>query len=1018
MSISWNYWISILKKLLNLALLAKTINLKAMRLYWFLALLLIWFIHPCNAKQTKPQIIDGVLDLSDWNFQEQGITHLDGAWYFYWDQLFTSVSEIDKVNSKSTCVLTQFWTEGNSDETMKDKPFGVATYHLRVLLPDSIQAYYLKINAINNAYALWANQQLLTEIGKVGRSRESTIPHFKTQLVALPRAKTVDLFLQTANWEHRLGSSAFKPILIGTENQIRKLWQVNYSVELSLSSIIFFISLFSILLYYFNKEQKSYLYLAFFVIFGAIRIICVDEMVIQDIIPNLSSLLNQQIRYIGFSMSGGFLILYMHELLKDIAFKYFFSFFYIGITLSLATIILPFKWASYVPFVYIITATPFTIYGIYINIKALVFRTRVPVLFIVMNIMICSHHLYSIFIFRNNVQSGYYSHHLLYLLFLLGLSVIIIAGHIQINLRTKKLTIELTDLNKNLEQKVEDRTIEIRNQQEELIAQRDHISIQADKLQLANKQLQELDQSKTRFFANISHELRTPLTVILGNLDRLRKQDSNINQEQVLDAAERNTKQLQQLVNQLLDITKLEDGKMKLKVQEEDIVHLLKGYLFAFHSLAEQKGIKLNFQSNIEIAQTYIDKSVVEKIAYNLISNALKFTPNGGQVFMDITVNDQQTTLIVKDTGIGIPQDKLPHIFDRFFQVETAVHKVYEGTGIGLALVKELVELHKGNIQVESTEGKGTTFTLTLASSQTVFTAKELVKNEPDLPKEQTITPVLAIRPSDDKKERVVLDESKPILLIVEDHADLQELIKQNLSDAYQIIQAYDGEQGAEMAFEHIPDLIISDVMMPKKNGFELCEQLKTDKRTSHIPIVMLTARVEQADKLQGLEIGADDYLAKPFDGKELKIRVHNLIQIRRKLKEQFAEKTEFVIYNPKEVEKNAVDNQFMEQLLEVLEQNYTDELFSVDDLADAIGLSKRQLNRKLKAMIDSSASKIMQNFRLQKSIDLLHDASLRKGDIAFMVGFASVTYFNKCFKDKFGKTPNEYQAELLGKSL
>ncbi|MGB0522541.1 MAG: ATP-binding protein [Flammeovirgaceae bacterium] len=535
-----------------------------------------------------------------------------------------------------------------------------------------------------------------------------------------------------------------------------------------------------------------------------------------------------------------------------------------------------------------------------------------------------------------------------------------------------------------------------------------------EELQVAYEQLQKLDQSKTRFFANISHEFRTPLTVILGNLSNIKKESLTQATTIALDAIERNSQQLYQLINQLLDITKLEASRMPLKIQQEEVVGLLRSYFMSFESLVMQKGIDLHFQSSKPEFVGFIDRSVVEKIIYNLVSNAIKFTTKG-MISLDVNVEGQSIVIMLSDTGIGISKAHLPHIFDRFYQVDTPTQQVYEGTGIGLALVKELVELHRGEIEVESEEGKGTTFTIHLAAAEEVFHTEEFVDDQLIAHAHTQLATLKVNTEAADATEPVLPPTSaKPLVLIVEDNVDLQALIKSGLKSDYEIIQAFDGQKGVDLAYEHIPNLIISDVMMPEKDGFELCKELKQDERTCHIPIVMLTARIEKMDKLHGLEIGADDYLAKPFDQQELEIRIDNLIQTRKVLQKHFAEKVDNMLYTPNEVSLTSADEVFVKNVFDIIEEHYGDTELNVEKLADLMNLSSRQLGRKIKAILGYAPSKLLQNFRLQKAQELLHDQNLQIGEVGFMVGFTSRAYFNRCFREKLNQTPKEYQAKLF----
>ncbi len=553
--------------------------------------------------------------------------------------------------------------------------------------------------------------------------------------------------------------------------------------------------------------------------------------------------------------------------------------------------------------------------------------------------------------------------------------------------------------------------------------------------------LKELDKMKSRFFANISHEFRTPLTLILGPLEKykLKIQDKEFQTD--LNIMQRNALRLQNLINQLLSLSKLESGRMKLKVKEEDIVSLSKGYVQSFESLTKQKNIKLEFNSTEEIIQAYVDKDKYEKILYNLISNAFKFTDSGDTIFINVsappnsgevlpaTSNQQPATdyvkITVSDTGKGISKDKLPHIFDRFYQAGDDINQ--EGTGIGLALTRELVELHHGTIKVDSELKEGTKFTVILPLGKDHFQPEEFAiideqetnDEDPLITVEQENFPDTFIEPLDiskeDGEEASQEDETKPLLLIVEDNADMRHYIRSNISGDFMLTEAEDGEQGYEKAIEKVPDLIISDVMMPKMDGMELCRKLKSDERTSHIPIILLTARAALEDRLEGLETGADDFLTKPFDQQELLVRVNNLIQQRRKLQERFTLNAKKMglseILNLPESELNSTDQKFLMKVMEIINANLNNENFNTEALQQELLMSNAQLYRKLKSLVGIPASGFIRSIRLNRAADLL---KIKKGnitEIAFEVGFNNLSYFSKCFQEQFGVLPSEFNS-------
>jgi len=529
------------------------------------------------------------------------------------------------------------------------------------------------------------------------------------------------------------------------------------------------------------------------------------------------------------------------------------------------------------------------------------------------------------------------------------------------------------------------------------------------------KERAEIDKMKSRFFANISHEFRTPLTLILGPLEKIKPKTTEKEIQKQTGLIRRNASRLLSLVNQLLDLSKLEAGKLKLTTAPGNIVPFVKGIAMSFESIAEHKDILLKVNSLNDDIQLYFDRDKMAKILTNLLSNAFKFTPDGGEITVHINQTDQNSIEIkIRDTGIGISEDELPKLFDRFYQVDSSQTREHEGTGIGLALTKELVELHHGTISVNSNlrdpdkAGTGwTEFTIDLPVGREHLKDEEIVETE-EPPKEDIIVDEEQFIPLDaeEASETGVIDEDRNILLVVEDNADVREYIKDSLGDNFEIEEASNGQQGVKKAEKLIPDLIISDVMMPKMDGNELTRILKNDEKTSHIPIILLTAKSEQESRLEGLETGADDYLTKPFDTKELQVRVRNLISIRKKLQEKFGRGE----YTPKTEGKRLsnLEEQFMSKVVEVIENHLAEEEFSIEQFAGAVYMSRMQLHRKLKALTGKSASLYVRSFRLLRAKKMIEEKQGNFSEIAYSVGFSSPAYFTKCFKEEFGVPPSE----------
>lgn len=520
----------------------------------------------------------------------------------------------------------------------------------------------------------------------------------------------------------------------------------------------------------------------------------------------------------------------------------------------------------------------------------------------------------------------------------------------------------------------------------------------------ANQKLRELDEMKSRFFTNISHEFRTPLTLILGPVEnKLSSVTSDDEREQLL-LIKRNADRLLELINQLLDLSKLEAGRLNLHVSEGDFHSFLRTTISSFESLAAQKKIQLEVDIPDEPLMMMLDTEKCQQIFYNLLSNAFKFTSEGGKILLRVTQSDKKVSVKVEDTGRGIPEDELGNIFKRFHQLDDSKHH-QQGTGIGLALVKELVLLHHGEISVASTLNKGTVFTVDFPVHDSSYEGDRRVTTD-----NQEIKTVVS-----EVNQNVSVKESEMNLdgqyvLVVEDSDDVRAYVSSILADSYQVIEAKDGAEGIELAIQNIPDLIISDLMMPKVDGLELCEQLKNDEKTSHIPIIMLTAKADESSKLEGLDTGADDYLIKPFSEKELLIRVKNLITQRLRLKEHFGRK---VTLEPKRIQITPPDEAFLNKAMTVVDEHISDFEFTVDLFQREMAMSRMQLHRKLKALTSCSASEFIRIQRLKRAAQILETEGVNVSEAAYKSGFNNLSYFAKCFKEEYKVSPSDYSKKL-----
>ena len=526
---------------------------------------------------------------------------------------------------------------------------------------------------------------------------------------------------------------------------------------------------------------------------------------------------------------------------------------------------------------------------------------------------------------------------------------------------------------------------------------------------LEAEKLQELDTLKTRFFTNISHEFRTPLTLLVGPLADLRKKFPN---EDLVQVMQRNVNRLQALINQLLDLSKFDAGELKVETKKGDVSQFFSYIFGSFETLAQNKNLHFNVHQSHRSLDAQFDADKLEKITTNLLSNAFKFTPSNGRVGAEVEYIPKETTidviLTVSDNGIGIDAQRLPRIFDRFYQVDDTSHRNYEGTGIGLALVKELVEILKGRISVKSEVNKGTTFRVEFAL---MASPADMTAAEATFEISHTDTSISLLLTEAAQEQNLVPADDQPVLLIVEDNPDLRLYLRKIFETQYQIIEANDGQQGLEIALQNVPDMVITDLMMPRLDGFGLCERLKTDERTSHIPVVLLTAKATLTDRLEGLGLGADEYLQKPFNKDELVIRVKNLLQQRRLLREKFSLRLATLPNEPavgNEVSQQ-LDNQFIQRIRAVIDAHLSESNFDVDGLCKELGISRTNLHRKLKALTGTSATEFIRKIRLQRAAQLVQQNTLTVSEIAYQVGFESLSYFSKSFQEEFGMSPSEY---------
>lgn len=555
-----------------------------------------------------------------------------------------------------------------------------------------------------------------------------------------------------------------------------------------------------------------------------------------------------------------------------------------------------------------------------------------------------------------------------------------------------------------LEKQVHERTRQIEEQ-------KGRILLQMDKLEEQNQKITELDELKSRFFTNISHEFRTPLSLIQSPVEELLEDPRrNEKERRKLNLVQRNTQRLLNLVNQLLDISKIDGSKMKLDLVEADVMKHLSTVAGNFSSLAETKSINYRMHLPKEELKTWFDPDKLDKIAINLLSNAFKFTPEGGEVTFNASYKfsgDKEYSQIlefsVKDTGMGIPAKNQEKVFDRFYQVESSLKKEGGGTGIGLSLSKELAHLMHGDITIKSENCEGSTFNFMCPLGKDHLEESEFTLLN-DLPESFALVPELYGIMDIERPEQIA--KSAPILLIVEDNVDIRIHLTENLNRDYNIYEAIDGVSALKKAIELIPDLIITDLMMPRMDGMELCEKLKNDERTSHIPIIMLTAKVSLEDKTSGLLLGADDYIAKPFNLVELRARIKNLIEQRKSLRERFSRE---ITLEPTDISITPMDEKFLKRAIETVENHINEEEFDLSEFRQEMNMSRSTLFRKLHALTGQSPTEFIRTIRLKRAASLLKQNFGNVTQVSLEVGFSNLSYFNRTFKKLFGVSPVEY---------
>lgn len=558
-----------------------------------------------------------------------------------------------------------------------------------------------------------------------------------------------------------------------------------------------------------------------------------------------------------------------------------------------------------------------------------------------------------------------------------------------------------------LEQKVRERT-------HELEAEKSKTEAQAETLMEQAIRLRRHDRMKNQFFENVSHGLRTPLSMILEPIRSVLEQAEELDEgsRERLAIARRNARHLERRVDQLLDLATLEAGTETLELRQGDLVETIRETVRSFAPMAERNRIELNFEPDLERVVIAFDPEKVSTVVRNLLSNALKFTPEDGTVRVRVEETEKEAVLRVRDTGAGIPEEEQPHLFERYYQVNDAEAHRHEGTGIGLALVKEFVELHEGVVEVESEPEFGTEFVVRLPKALSPAEegeegARAEEKEAPVFPDEQADAPTGPERPDETSEA-----DENPTVLVVEDNADVRLLLRSQLSGEYRVVEAENGRAALERIEENPPDLVLSDVMMPEMDGLELCRRLRDNAETQDLPILLLTARAEETDQVEALDVGADDYVEKPFETNVLAARIDRLISRHRSLREQYSAE---VVVQPTEVSISSDEEEFLERVRSVAEEHISDRTFTVEAFAAEVGLSKSQFTRRVKSASGYTPAAYLRELRFQRAAQLVEEGLSSVSEVARRVGYRDAEHFSKRFRERFGVPPSQYGSDKGG---
>ncbi len=995
-------------------------NIKTLIRLWILCpvflLLPLSLLLSCNGKELPSfSASKGTIDLRGQSLVGRDVISLDGQWGFYWNQLLEPKDFVGKKPERTGFITNPTVWNGYRAGDEKLPGEGYATYRLTIknCRPGS---YGLKIGTMATAYRLWINERLLAANGRVGMSRKAMRPQQLPQVIFFDVKEEglsdVSLLIQVSNYYSDKGG-IWSHIYFGSHDRILQKREFSVALELFIFGVIFIMSLYHFTLYLFRRKEESALYFALTCLALAARTLFTGEFFIVRIFPSINWELQLKIEFLTFYAGFPVFMMFFQYLYREEYSRLILKILQgVGLVCSCMVLLFPVRIYSATIIPYHVVVVFGSLYLVFVILKALIHR-REGAVAIFGGILVLVVAVINDMLDANNIiNTGYILPHAL-IFFIFSQSIILSkmfsSAFSDVERLTENLKIShrrIEDYKYNLEIKIEERTRE---------------------LAAANEKLKDLDRAKTNFFANISHEFRTPLTLMLAPVDEALSRKKEID-ENSLVLIKRSGEELLTLINDLLDMSRLEAGRMKLEVAEIDMAEYLKKYCSAMESVMSMKSISLVFSFPSHPSLLWIDIEKMNRIMANLFSNSLKFTEEGGRIRIDVTCENNAMQIRFEDSGCGISSEQTGRVFERFFQADGGSTRSYEGTGIGLAIIKEYVELHGGSISVESRyiddfpDNHGTVFKLSFplgrdhfhgrddvmifeGSSNNIFDIN--ISSGPGFLGREEARSFEEVKTSPSEKDFKVL--------VVEDNRDMRAFLVRLLEDDYEVISASNGREARDIlvSTEDI-DCVVSDVMMPEMDGYELLQYMRKDEKYAGVPVVLLTARAADEMKHEGLLAGATDYVTKPFNAEELKLRLKNQLEMKG-LRDRLARRNRRLYEKLREsgkVRGVAVTEETEKKLKTVcdfIKENFHEDL-TRDGLAAAVDINSDHFSRVFNQYSGKKLNDYVNELRIEKAKILLSQTDENITRIAHDVGFESLRTFNRVFRKMTSMTPGEFR--------